>query len=143
MLGADGWQLSNANVLPSAAILASLEIFHKVDFNKLRSKSLLLTGYTEYLIKQIIEKSGVKAKIITPDNPEERGCQLSLSMFEHGREVFEYLSEHGIVVDWRESNMAATQPAIIRLAPVPLYNSFTDVFEFSVKLEEALSKTHG
>ena len=143
MLGADGWQLSNVNVLPSAAILASLEIFHKVDFNKLRRKSLLLTGYTEYLINLIIKKTGVAAKIITPANPEERGCQLSLAMEEHGSEVFEYLSKHGIVVDWREPNIAATQPAIIRLAPVPLYNTFTDVYEFAVKLEEALKIKHG
>lgn len=143
MLGADGWQISNVNVLPSAAILASLEIFHKVDFKKLRRKSLLLTGYMEYLLKIIIKSTGVKAKVITPVNPEERGCQLSLAMEEHGREVFEYLSKEGIRVDWREPNMAATQPAIIRLAPVPLYNTFTDVYEFAVKLEEAIRINHG
>jgi kynureninase len=143
MLGADGWQISNVNVLPSAAILASLEIFHKVDFKKLRRKSLLLTGYMEYLLKIIIKSTGVKAKVITPVNPEERGCQLSLAIEEHGREVFEYLSKEGIRVDWREPNMAATQPAIIRLAPVPLYNTFTDVYEFAVKLEEAIRINHG
>jgi kynureninase len=143
MLGADGWQLSNVNVMPSAAILASLEIFHKVDFNKLRRKSLLLSGYAEYLINKIIVKTALKAIIITPENPEERGCQLSLAMYEHGREVFEYLSEHGIMVDWREPNMGASQPAIIRLAPVPLYNTFTDIFEFAVKLEEAILIKHG
>jgi kynureninase len=143
MLGADGWQISNVNVLPSAAILASLEIFHKVDFKKLRRKSLLLTGYMEYLLNLIIKSTGVKAKVITPVNPEERGCQLSLAMEEHGREVFEYLSKEGIRVDWREPNMAATQPAIIRLAPVPLYNTFTDVYEFAVKLEEAIRINHG
>jgi kynureninase len=143
MLGADGWQLSNVNVLPSAAILASLEIFHKVDFSKLRRKSLLLSGYAEYLINQVIDNSGMKAKIITPNNPEERGCQLSLAMYEHGREIFEYLSNHGIIVDWREPNMTATQPAIIRLAPVPLYNTFTDVFEFTVKLEEGIKVNNG
>ena len=143
MLGADGWQLSNVNVLPSAAILASLEIFHKVDFNKLRRKSLLLTGYAEYLINLIIKSTGSKAKIITPSNPDERGCQLSLALHENGREVFEYLAKHGIMVDWREPNMSATQPAIIRLAPVPLYNTFTDVYEFAVKLEEALKVKNG
>ena len=65
MLGADGWQLSNVNILPSAAILASLEIFHKVDFKKLRRKSLLLTGYAEYLINQVIDNNNIKGKIIT------------------------------------------------------------------------------
>ena len=143
MLGADGWQLSNVNVLPSAVILASLEIFHKVDFKKLRHKSQQLTGYSEYLINLIIKNTGAKAKIITPVDPEARGCQLSLAMEEGGREVFEFLSKHGIIVDWREPNMAATQPAIIRLAPVPLYNTFTDVYEFAVKLEEALKTNHG
>jgi len=143
MLGADGWQLSNINVLPSAAILASLEIFHKVDFKKLRRKSLLLTGYAEFLINSIIEKTGAKAQIITPTKPDARGCQLSLALEEHGREVFDYLSKHGVMVDWREPNMTATQPAIIRMAPIPLYNTFNDVYQFAVKLEEALSEKHG
>jgi kynureninase len=142
MLGADGWQLSNVNVLPSAAILGSLEVFHKVDFNKLRRKSIALTGYAEYLINQVIERTDIKAEIITPTGIEERGCQLSLAIEERGKEVFKYLSEHGITVDWREPNLSATQPAVIRLAPVPLYNTFSDVFNFAVKLEAALSNRH-
>jgi kynureninase len=143
MPGADGWQLSNVNILPSAAILASLEIFQKVDFSKLRLKSLLLTGYLEYLIKQIIETTGANGKIITPEKPEERGCQLSLALEENGREIFDYLSRHGIVADWREPNITTTQPAIIRLAPVPLYNTFNDVYKFAVRFEEAISIKHG
>ncbi len=143
MPGADGWQLSNVNILPSAAILASLEIFHKVDEKKLRRKSMLLTGFLEYLINQIVDNSAIKGKIITPDDPDERGCQLSLALEENGRAIFEHLAKHGIVTDWRESNIAVTQPAIIRLAPVPLYNTFTNIYMFGVKFEEALSIDHG
>ena len=90
-----------------------------------------------------IEKTAVKAKIISPKNPEERGCQLSITFEADGRAVFEYLAEHGIVVDWRESNINASQPAVIRLAPVPLYNTFTDVYEFALKFEQALKMNHG
>jgi kynureninase len=143
MLGADGWQLSNVNVLPSAAILGSLEIFHKVDFKKLRRKSELLTGYAEFLINTVIEKTAIEAKIITPTNPDERGCQLSLALHEQGKEVYNHLMEHGVMVDWREPNMSNGQPAIIRLAPVPMYNTFKDVYEFAVILEEALTDEDG
>jgi len=138
MLGADGWQLSNVNVLPSAAILGSLEVFHKVDFNLLRKKSIELTGYAEYLINKVIEKTGVEAKIITPEAVSERGCQLSLAIYKGGKAVFDYLTEHGIVADWRESSLSESQPAIIRLAPVPLYNTFKDVYNFAVCLQESL-----
>jgi len=143
MLGADGWQLSNVNVLSSAAILASMEVFHKVDPRKLRKKSIELTGYAEYLINLIIDKTSIDAKIITPSDPDSRGCQLSLALKSIGKEVFDYLSDHGIMVDWREPNLSGDQPAIIRLAPVPLYNTFQDVYQFGVKLEEAVSKTNG
>jgi kynureninase len=143
MLGADGWQLSNVNVLSSAAILASMEVFHKVDPKKLRRKSIALTGYAEYLINLIIEKTGIDARIITPKDPEARGCQLSLALSSLGREVFDYLSKNGVMVDWREPNLSGDQPAIIRLAPVPMYNTFQDVYQFAVKFEEAVNKYHG
>lgn len=138
MPGADGWQLSNVNVLPSAAILGSLEVFHLVDFNLLRKKSIGLTGYAEYLINKVIEKTRVDAKIITPENVSERGCQLSLAIYKGGKDVFDYLTANGIAVDWRESSMNELQPAIIRLAPVPLYNTFTEVYNFAVCLQESL-----
>ncbi len=139
MLGADGWQLSNVNVLSAAAVMASMEVLHKVDPRKLRRKSLALTGYAEYLINTLVAETGAKARIITPENPEERGCQLSLAIEEQGNKVFEQLTRHGIVVDWREGNLADGRPGVIRLAPVPLYNTFTDVYEFAVKLEAALT----
>lgn len=138
MPGADGWQLSNVNVLPSAAILGSLEVFHLVNFNLLRKKSIGLTGYAEYLINKVIEKTRVDAKIITPENVSERGCQLSLAIYKGGKDVFDYLTANGIAVDWRESSMNELQPAIIRLAPVPLYNTFTEVYSFAVCLQESL-----
>lgn len=138
MPGADGWQLSNVNVLPSAAILGSLEVFHLVNFNLLRKKSIGLTGYAEYLINKVIEKTRVDAKIITPENVSERGCQLSLAIYKGGKDVFDYLTAKGIAVDWRESNLNELQPAIIRLAPVPLYNTFTEVYNFAVCLQESL-----
>ena len=143
MLGADGWQLSNVNVLASAAILGSMEVFHKVDPRKLRKKSIDLTGYAEYLINLIIEKTGIGAKIITPSDPTARGCQLSLALSSIGKDVFDFLSENGVMVDWREPNLSSDQPAIIRLAPVPLYNTFQDVYQFALKFEEAVIKFHG
>ena len=143
MLGADGWQLSNVNVLSSAAILASMEVFHKVDPRKLRKKSFLLTGYAEYLINLIIDKTNIKAKIITPSDPESRGCQVSLAMQEHGKEIFNFLANHGVMADWREPNLSSDQPAIIRIAPVPLYNTFNDVYQFAIRFEEAIVEIDG
>ncbi len=123
--GAQGWQLSNAQIFPMAIHRASLEIFHKAGLNNLRNKSILLTNYLEFLLNQINEDSGVNEfKIITPKNAEERGCQLSILVQNKGKEAFDFLMKNGVVTDWREPN-------VIRMAPVPLYNSFTDVFEAS------------
>jgi kynureninase len=115
MPGVDGWHQSNMNILSMAAHLASLEIFNSVDLEKLFQKSRQLTGYLEELINGL---QGVR--IITPSDPEKRGCQLSLSFENHGREAFEKLMGHGVVCDWREPN-------VIRLAPAPLYNTFEEV----------------
>lgn len=131
MEGADGWQLSNVNILPATAHLAALTIFEEAGgIQKLREKSLKLTGYLEFLLKEITAGQHI-VKIITPENPEERGCQLSLFFHEKGRAVFEQLEKDGIIVDWREPN-------VIRVAPVPLYNSFEDVYRFGASLAKAL-----
>lgn len=130
MEGADGWQLSNVNVLTSAAHLASLEIFNEVSIDRLRAKSVKLTGYLEYLINELNVDSDY-LEIITPSDPEQRGCQLSLFVNKNGRRVFEYLTKHGVIADWREPN-------VIRVAPVPLYNTFEDVYRFVSLLKEAL-----
>jgi len=142
MTGADGWQLSNGNVLSTAAILTSLQIFNKVGLKKLRAKSIALTGYAEYLINLVIDNTGIQARIITPENPNERGCQLSLAIENYGKEVFNYLFKHGIMADWREADQESNQNGIIRLAPVPLYNTFKDVYEFASKLEQAIRRSH-
>ncbi|HNB80769.1 MAG TPA: kynureninase [Chitinophagaceae bacterium] len=120
MKSAESWQMSNAQVMNMVAHRASLDIFDEVRMNDLADKSLHLTAYAETLLKQI---SHLKFDIITPSDPLERGCQLSLLFRSRGREVFEHLQQHGVVADWREPN-------VIRIAPVPLYNTFQDVYGF-------------
>ena len=127
----DGWQLSNINILSHAAHLASLEIFEKAGIENLRAKSLQLTAFMESLIlNSAILKDNIE--IITPSNPKERGCQLSLYLLNHGKPVFDYLINRNVILDWREPN-------VIRVAPVPLYNSFEEVYNFVKILEEAIS----
>ena len=123
MIGADGWQLSNANVLSMAAQKASLDLFIEAGIERIRSKSLSLTGYLEFLLKEIAADCEI-FQIITPENPEERGAQLSLLFQQRGQEIYQGLKENGVVVDWRE-------PDTIRAAPVSLYNSLEEVFQFS------------
>jgi kynureninase len=116
--GAEGWQLSNPPILPLAAMRASMEIFDQAGIKNLRaaSKPLMETLYNELTKVQDIE-------IITPPNPEERGCQLSLLVKKNGREMFDHLSSAGVIADWRE-------PDVIRIAPVPLYNTKEDINRF-------------
>ena len=120
--GAAGWQLSNAPVFPMAIHRASLEIFEEAGMDNLRRKSELLTGYLEFIIEDYNSKNPDQSlQIITPRNPAERGCQLSLIAVSQGKEIFNKLTEAGVICDWREPN-------VIRMAPVPLYNSFEDVW---------------
>lgn len=132
MYGADGWQLANSNVLALAVHQASLDIFQEAGMANLRAKSEKLTAYLEYLILQISGESGI-LEIITPKNPSERGCQLSLHIHRGGKAVFDEWYNQGVVGDWRNPN-------VIRLAPTPLYNSFLDVFRFAKILEHSLKK---
>jgi kynureninase len=128
MKGADGWQLSNVNILASAAHLASLKIFNEAGMDNLLRKSKLLTGFLEFIVNEV----GEKVSIITPSDPSSRGCQLSLIIRDgSGKKVFDRLTSAGVVVDWRE-------PDVIRAAPVPLYNTFEDVFVFGHHLRYAL-----
>lgn len=119
--GAAGWQMSNAQILPMAAHRASLEIFDAIGMKRLREKSVQMTGYLEYLLLNGKRKDFT---IITPAGIDERGSQLSIVMEKNGKQVFDSLSKNGVVADWRE-------PDVIRVAPVPLYNSFEDVWKFS------------
>jgi len=128
--GADGWQLSNANVLSLAAQRASLDIFLEAGITNLREKSLLLTGYLEFILKGIAAKSD-SFQVITPKEANSRGCQLSLVFNEHGKSIFDGLTENGVIVDWREPN-------VIRVAPTPLYNTFQEVFRFGQILKSLI-----
>uniref|UniRef100_UPI00404750DF kynureninase n=1 Tax=Roseivirga sp. TaxID=1964215 RepID=UPI00404750DF len=130
MPGADGWQLSNVNVISTAAHLASLEIYDKVGMEALREKSLKLTGYLEFLMKELSKVADI-FEILTPSNPEERGCQLSIFFHKDGRRLFDALSKAGVIADWREPN-------VIRVAPVPLYNTFEDIYQFAAILKDNL-----
>lgn len=127
--GAEGWQLSNPPILSMAAIKASLDMFNEVGIDKLTEKSKKLTGYFEFLLKQLGEDV---IRIITPSNPEERGCQLSIQVLNADKSLHDKLTEVGVISDWRE-------PDVIRCAPVPLYNSFEDVFRMVEKLKEILN----
>jgi kynureninase len=129
---AEGWQLSNAPVFAMAPHLASLRLFDEVGMDRLRAKSVRLTSFLETVITNVASKQNANFEVITPQNPKERGCQLSILMHGYGREVFNYLQENGVFADWREPN-------VIRIAPVPLYNSFLDCYEFGVLLDEALT----
>ncbi len=121
MIGAEGWQLSNPSIVSMAALRASMEIFHEAGMESLRSKSVSLTGYLEFLLTQ---KNSSSFSIITPQEEERRGCQLSIRILQNGRALCDRLAEEGIIGDWRE-------PDTFRVAPVPLYNSYQDVFRFA------------
>lgn len=131
---AEGWQLSNPPILALTPILASLEIFHEAGMQRLRAKSERLTSYLEFLLRERLPDA---IEIVTPSEPSRRGCQLSLRVTEsaniQGRKVFETLESDGVTCDWRE-------PDVIRVAPVPLYNSFMDVYRFVDELEKALGE---
>lgn len=130
MPGAEGWQLSNPPILSLAAIRASLDVFSATGMTALRSKSLLLTGYLEYLIQQIGDP---RIRIITPADPAQRGCQLSVQVLNADKTLYHALEKAGVIADWRE-------PDVIRVAPVPLYNSFMDAYDFVARLKGLLAK---
>jgi kynureninase len=122
MEGAAGWQLSNAQVLSMAAHKVSLDMFDEVGMEALREKSIRLTNFMEELIEDLNEK-GHHFNIITPKTVKDRGAQLSILTGPEGKQLFDYLSENGVICDWREPN-------VIRVAAVPMYNSFEDAWHF-------------
>ncbi|MEO6148997.1 MAG: kynureninase [Mucilaginibacter sp.] len=134
-IGAEGWQVSTSPILLLALLKASLDIFNRAGgIDTLRGKSLLLTGYFEYLIKNINSKYGKEHfTIITPADPEARGCQLSVICGPQAKKIFNFLTDNGVIGDWRE-------PDVIRLSAVPLYNTFTDVFNACNYLDKAIQK---
>jgi len=120
----EGWQLSNAPVLLMAPLRASLEIFHQAGIARLRNKSLSLTGTLFTYLNNSERFTQLGLKILTPEVGSERGCQISIQTGSNGKDLFNKLSASGIICDWRE-------PDVIRIAPVPLYNSFEDVYRFA------------
>ncbi len=127
MEGAEGWQLSNPSILSLAALRASIDIFDEAGMEPLRAKSVSLTGYLEFLLD---DHSSSKFEIRTPREPQRRGAQLSLRIKTGGRAICDRLFEEGVLCDWRE-------PDILRVAPVPLYNSYTDVYRFVQRFTSA------
>lgn len=128
--GAEGWQLSNPSILSMAAIRASLDVFEQAGMESLIKKSRQLTSYLEYLVEDIKDD---RFQIITPKNPEKRGCQLSIQVMNADKSLHTRLKEEGVITDWRE-------PDVIRAAPTPLYNSFEDVFIFVERLKKLLNE---
>ena len=128
--GAEGWQLSNPPILSMAAISASLDIFNEVGIEQLIKKSQHLTGYFEYLLKNLGEDV---IRIITPEDPNQRGCQLSIQVLNADKTLYDKLTQAGVISDWRE-------PDVIRCAPVPLYNSFEDVYHMVEKMKGILNE---
>lgn len=126
MAGAEGWQISNPPILQMAALRASLEIFEEAGMAALTEKSRRLTGYLESLIDEIADE---RISIITPRDPDQRGCQLSIRVGD--KSLHERIVARGVFADWRE-------PGVIRVAPVPLYNSFMDVHRFAEILKACL-----
>ena len=126
--GAEGWQLSNPPILSMAAIKTSLDLFNEVGMTALRQKSLKLTAYLEFLINEL---NHPHINIITPTNPNERGCQLSIQVKNADKTLHGQLIENHVITDWRE-------PDVIRCAPVPFYNSFEDVFRMVEILKNLL-----
>jgi kynureninase len=129
--GAEGWQISNLPILSTAPLLASMPLFDRAGIQALREKSLRLTAYLESLLRARLSDS---LTLLTPSDPEARGAQLSIRLNrsrEQARAVFEALNRRAIVGDWREPN-------VIRVAPVPMYNTFVDAWEFTAALEQCL-----
>ena len=133
--GADGWQISNLPILSLAPYLAAVEQFDEIGLDKIIKKRITITNYLEFVLQQIDPEVKGNFEIITPANPLERGCQLSVFFHGEGRSLFEYLMANGVVTDWREPN-------VIRFAPVPLYTSFADIYNFGQILKAGIQHLH-
>jgi kynureninase len=129
--GADGWQISNLPILSLAPYLASVEMFDEIGMDALIEKRDKITSYLEFVLREIDKEVDSTFEIITPTNPLERASQLSVFFHGEGRPLFDYLMQNGVVTDWREPN-------VIRFAPVPLYCSFEDMYEFGQILKKGI-----
>lgn len=131
---AEAWQVSNAPVLSMAVHRVALEQFDRAGMDRLQAKREQLTGYLEFIIQEIAKATNTNLEIITPRDPDQRGAQLSVLAHGKGKSLFDAMTERGVIADWREPN-------VIRMAPVPMYNSFEDVFRFGEILTECLGGT--
>ena len=129
--GADGWQISNLPILSLAPYLASIELFEEIGMEAIIQKRDKITSYLEFILLEIDKEVASSFEIITPSNPEERASQLSVLLHGEGRSLFDYLMKNGVITDWREPN-------VIRLAPVPLYTSFEEMYEFGQILKSGI-----
>lgn len=132
--GALGWQSSCTGVLAMAPYLASVEMFDEIGMEALAEKRNLITAYLEFIVEETAKETGTNLEIITPKNQAERGSQLSVVLHGEGKELFHYLMKQGVVTDWRE-------PAVIRLAPVPLYTTFEEMYDFGQILKTGIQTT--
>lgn len=130
MENADAWQISNPPVLSLAPYLASLELFSEVGMEALIQKRKTIVRYLEFILQEIAKETAANFEIITP---KERGCQLSVLLHGQGKELFQYLMDNGVMVDWREPN-------VIRLAPAPMYCSYEDMYHFGQVLKAGMGK---
>lgn len=130
---AEGWQLSNAPILSMAAHKAALDIFEEAGMEKLHTKRKQLAGYLHYILAEINRRHAENViEVITPADENERGCQVSMLMPKRGKEIFDGLMKQGVIADWREPN-------VIRVAPVPLYNTFEEVWRFGALVDQLIS----
>ena len=129
--GADGWQISNLPILSLAPYLASVALFDEIGMDALIQKRDTITSYLEFILHEIDKEVNSNFEIITPSNPAERASQLSVFLHGEGRSLFDYLMKNGVITDWREPN-------VIRLAPVPLYSSFEDMYDFGQILKQGI-----
>ena len=127
---AEAWQMSNAPVFNMAVHAVALDLFLEAGLPALRERGDRLTAYLERAIHDVAMQNGVTLEVITPSSPERRGSQLSVIAHGYGKDLFDQLTEKGVVADWREPNA-------IRMAPVPLYNSFEDIARFHAIFLEA------
>lgn len=129
---AEGWALSTPSPLLFAAHQASLDVFSEAGMAALFQKSEQLRRYLRFMLHAVLKKFDAPVfEILTPEDEQRSGCQVSLLFSKNGKEVFEHLTQNGVFADWRE-------PDVIRVAPVPLYNTFEDVWCFGMLLEKAL-----
>jgi kynureninase len=132
--GANGWQISNLPILSLAPYLASVEMFGEIGMDTLIEKRDKITSYLEFILGEIAKEIGGNFEIITPSAPSQRACQLSVFLHGEGRPLFDYLMKNGVIPDWREPN-------VIRLAPVPLYTSYEDMYDFGQILKQGILDT--